>query len=768
MNAGVLSIDPTFELTSKWAEHKIFGVEKDYRLARVSKISLFMHGAGDGNIIFGDGLENYPEKDIAPESFDILVANPPYAVKAFKPHLKLKDNSFSILDKISNDGSEIETLFVERMAQLIKPEGVAAVILPSSILNKENESFIAARETILKNFLIRAIAQLGSKTFGATGTSTVILFLERYNEPPKRLNLVKDSIDSIFNLNNLSDWEDHDILCNYLAKINVEISVYNSFIKRELNFVNWASNQYFKMYYEAFISSPEYLAKTKQKSFSKLSDEEKSDWLNSHFYDYVYSCEKEKLTYFALVYRQTTLVISAPDDNKAQERFLGYKWSNRKGQEGIQIITPGGMLYSDNDRYAEDKISGLIRNSFLGKQYAIPGLDDYSYYLNLQDMIEFKTLLFNKTIKITKNRMLKTTPGLINYSLSDKIFDISIGDRVVSDEVEANGTIPIISANVFEEFGRINKQNITDFSRPSIIWGIDGDWMVNLIPAGSKFYPTDHCGYMRINSNDILPKYMAIALEVEGRFEKFSRSNRASRQRIQNLIIQIPSDISVQQAIVDEITAIENKIKENENAIQQLTSSIETEYNKICNNDLISEIEIGTIAPFETEKVSIDSFPAANYITTDNMLQQKRGVIPYKEGTDKIKNVTKYSKGDILVSNIRPYLKKIWLADKDAGCSPDVLVFHITDTAKMLPEYVYYSLYQDAFFAYAMESKTGMKMPRGDKKQIPHFKIKNADLPTQTAFVEFVKEIDKKRDILKKKNLELFSEKAKLIAKYFE
>lgn len=137
-----------------------------------------MHGAGEGNIIFGDGLENYPDKNIKPNTFDILVANPPYSVSAFKPHLKLKNNSFSILDTISNNGSEIETLFVERISQLLKPNAVAAVILPSSILNKENESFICARESILKNFKIRAIVLMGNKTFGATGTNTVVLFLE--------------------------------------------------------------------------------------------------------------------------------------------------------------------------------------------------------------------------------------------------------------------------------------------------------------------------------------------------------------------------------------------------------------------------------------------------------------------------------------------------------------------------------------------------------------------------------------------------------------
>lgn len=301
VNAGVLSLEPSYEIDPSWAEHKVFGIEKDYRLARVSKISLFMHGAGDGNIIFGDGLENYPDKEITQESFDILVANPPYSVKAFKPHLKIKNNEFDILDKISNDGSEIETLFVERISQLLKPEGVAAVVLPTSILNKENESFIGARETILKNFMIRAIVLFGNKTFGATGTNTAILFLEKFKEPPKRIDLVTDSVTSIFEANNLVDWEDDEILNGYLDKIKVDISTYSSFVKCKKNYNEWQSDLYFRMYYEAFISSAEYGNKSKQKNFIKLSEADKLLWFNEHFYDYAQNIEKEKLTYFALI-----------------------------------------------------------------------------------------------------------------------------------------------------------------------------------------------------------------------------------------------------------------------------------------------------------------------------------------------------------------------------------------------------------------------------------------------------------------------------------
>ncbi len=114
--------DPYFQYTPnedrEWVRNGLVGVEKDYRLARVSRISLFMHGAGRGEIVFGDGLENYPEKGIDSRrdagQFDILTANPPYSVAAFKPHLQLHNTDLELLEHVSDYGSEIETLLVER------------------------------------------------------------------------------------------------------------------------------------------------------------------------------------------------------------------------------------------------------------------------------------------------------------------------------------------------------------------------------------------------------------------------------------------------------------------------------------------------------------------------------------------------------------------------------------------------------------------------------------------------------------------------------
>lgn len=542
-----------------WVADKLYGVEKDYRLARVSKISLFMHGAGNGNIVFGDGLENYTDKNISPRSFDILVANPPYAVSAFKPHLKLKDNDFSILSKISNNGSEIETLFVERIAQLLKPQGVAAVVLPSSILNKENESFIAARESLLQNFRLRAIVQLGSKTFGATGTNTVVLFLEKFAEPPKKIDLCSDSVQAILTAQSLEDWEDKEILAAYLAKIHTQRESYSEFVTRQRNYDDWHDVPYLDAYYKAFIASSEYGTKVKQKGYQALPDDKKLEWCNYHFYDFALSREAEKLLYFSLAYGQSTLIITAPNDNKGQEKFLGYGWSNRKGQEGIQIKKLGGLMYNPQDREAVNTLAALVRASFGTEEEVSGDLGEYYHYLSVTDMLDFSGVDFNKAIKTTKIRHQVLKEGMTAYKLDSKEFSVSIGNRVVAAEIEEDGEYPVYSANVFEEFGRINKQNLTDFSQPSVIWGIDGDWMVNYLPENYPFYPTDHCGVIRVNTDKILPKYLALALQVEGEYERFSRSNRASTTRIKNLTVEIP-DVEVQGRIVEKIESIDKQI----------------------------------------------------------------------------------------------------------------------------------------------------------------------------------------------------------------
>ncbi|MGP1454470.1 MAG: N-6 DNA methylase [Treponema sp.] len=433
LTEAVESINKRLETegNNNWVEKHIFGIEKDYRLARVAKISLFMNGAGGGNIIFGDGLENKPEKQIEHNAFDILVANPPYSVSAFKSHLKLKNNTFELLNRISNDGSEIETLFVERITQLLKPKGIAAVILPSSILSNDSNSYIGAREILLKNFMLRAVVQFGSKTFGATGTNTVVLFLEKYNEPPKQSDLKQDSADAIIQAEETAEWEDNEILEAYLKKIRVTKEDYHNFTAQTVSFDGFKHCEYLNMYAEGFQKLSKIIKLQESNPFKKLNKQEQAERLKQEFYNYAKPIECEKLFYFGLTYKQTTLIVTAPSDNAEQKRFLGYDWSNRKGSEGIQIHTPGGMLYNEHDRNAAGTIAAAIRDRFSAAPAFHLDADKQQYctLAHLSDMLDFSRLSFNKSIKLTPDNKIEITTKypLVRLGGDDGICIIKIG-----------------------------------------------------------------------------------------------------------------------------------------------------------------------------------------------------------------------------------------------------------------------------------------------------------------------------------------------------
>ena len=148
------------------------------------------------------------------------------------------------------------------------------------------------------------------------------------------------------------------------------------------------------------------------------------------------------------------------------------------------------------------------------------------------------------------------------------IFDINIGKRVLNTELNPEYEIPVFSANVYEPFGMINRLLIHDFSKESVIWGIDGDWQVNTIPANRPFYPTDHCGVVRIKTDDVLPKYLAYLLKKEGERLGFSRSYRASIDRIESITIEV-APIDAQKKAVDQVELYEQKIKQAQSVIDQ-------------------------------------------------------------------------------------------------------------------------------------------------------------------------------------------------------
>ena len=132
-------------------------------------------------------------------------------------------------------------------------------------------------------------------------------------------------------------------------------------------------------------------------------------------------------------------------------------------------------------------------------------------------------------------------------------------------------------------------------------------------------------------------------------------------------------------------------------------------------------MRLAEIATYVNEKISSSNITLDQYVTTDSLLQDKRGRECAQNLPPVVTNLTHYQPGDVLVANIRPYLKKIWFADYSGGASSDVLVFR----AKNLSDssFVYAILMQDAFYDYAMKGAKGSKMPRGDKDQIMRYEI---------------------------------------------
>ena len=132
-------------------------------------------------------------------------------------------------------------------------------------------------------------------------------------------------------------------------------------------------------------------------------------------------------------------------------------------------------------------------------------------------------------------------------------------------------------------------------------------------------------------------------------------------------------------------------------------------------------MKLADIADYVTDKIGSDKISLEEYVTTDSLLQNKRG----RETAQNLPPVTcalvNFKSGDVLVANIRPYLKKVWLADTDGGCSSDVLVFRSKNGHSS--NFLYAVLMQDAFFDYAMLGAKGSKMPRGDKGQIMRYEI---------------------------------------------
>ena len=176
------------------------------------------------------------------------------------------------------------------------------------------------------------------------------------------------------------------------------------------------------------------------------------------------------------------------------------------------------------------------------------------------------------------------------------------------------------------------------------------------------------------------------------------------------------------------------------------------------------EVKLGEICSYGKERIGVASLTSATYISTENMQPNRGGVVLASSIPDK-GCVVAYKKDDVLVSNIRPYFKKIWQASHDGGCSADVLVFRNRENVNA--KFLYYSLSADSFFDYSMATAKGTKMPRGDKNSLMEYGVKLPPLAEQCRIAEILGSLDDKIELNNRINRNLEEQAQALFKNWF-
>ena len=741
-----------------WATDYVYGIEKDYRLVKVGKVGCYLHGDGLANVILGDGLANFcnnkeykgklrkqtndGQKDN--QQFDIVLSNPPYSVSSFRQTTRdyYTEQDFELYNSLTDNSSEIECLFIERTKQLLKDGGIAGVILPSSILSNSG-IYTKAREIILQYFDIVAIAELGSNTFMATNTNTVVLFLRRRDN--YFAANTKNAVDIFFRTLN-------DVTIN---GIETPASKYVNHVWEGLEYADYvtllqkAPNDKVKAH-EIYA---EYKKKISTKSDAKL-------------YEAILNIEAEKLLYFILAYPQKVVIVKSGEKD-VEKRFLGYEFSNRRGNEGIHAIQKGKNIDECTQLFDASSYDNPLRaNTYIYRAFKgdftspiAEGMQSHISRMSLINMLSFDRDTFEKFISTTAKKKVKFSDKWEHERILNSIDKINGSmEKIPESEILNTGKYPVYTQDIQQNCcaGFSNNINpITDV--PVILFG-DHSCAVKFIDQ--PFFRGADGTVLLKPKKKYSPKYYFYVIEyIVNNFldkTKYERHNKY----LQELYIPIPPPdiqqqiISEMERVVNTITLLTQQIDQKENDIENLLSSITYEEDKLK-----------TIAPLVNKSVKYNDIASETYITTNNMLQNKLGVVPFA-GEANISSITEYKKDDILISNIRPYLKKIWFADKDGGCSKDVLVLRSADANKYLPKYIFYMLRRDAFFDYVMEGKKGIKMPRGNKEDIMKYKIPMPNIDEQKRIVAQIEalelEITKARTLIES----AASEKQAILDKY--
>jgi type I restriction enzyme M protein len=724
-----------------WAHDYIYGIEKDYRLVKTAKVGCYLHGDGVAQVIHTDGLNNFnnteeyrnklkgSNKDFPQDNkkFDIVISNPPYSVSAFKTNLKREfaEKDFELYKYLTDQSSEIECLFIERTKQLLKDGGIAGIILPSSMLSNTG-IYTKTREIILKYFDIIGITELGSNTFMATNTNTVVLFLKRKNNYDWQN--IKSSVDKF-------STDLKDITVNKVENI---FSKYVDYVWEEISFNDYIS--IFEKNPTNTILNHEIYKEYQKVKLAK----------NEQLIDKIIEIEKDKLLYFILTYSQKVILVKS-GEKKIEKAFLGYEFSNRRGSEGIHPIQRGKLIDEctklfdpqklNNPTKASTYILDAFENDF--EREIDEELKNHISRVDLVDMMTWDRNNFEKNINLNIKKKVKI----------ESKWDIIKIEQILKEII--NGSTPSKKEGKYWDKKEVNWLTIPDFNDSSIYLRETSqfttkqalsDNLLKVIPKNSVMLScTATIGKVNINKielttnqqinsiicNDkIIPEYLAFYLKTQKNNLENLTSNSGVKHinltMLNNFKIPLPPK-NTQEKIIKEIIELEKKENNFKDEIEELEKSIKQMVSNNTKEEKLDNIKTmlsrGKSPKYGNSNTQIiKSGQARGYNEFD--FSEKHYV-----SNDFILDERKLEKGDILINSSGVGTAgRVTLFDLDGDFVVDSHISILRlDKTKANPDYILYSLANIGF-----KTIESMAMGQSGQIELSQATIKNIKIPLPT------------------------------------
>lgn len=765
----------------KWANDCVYGIEADYRLVKTTKVSSFLNGDGEANIIRANGLDNFEKsKDYKGilkeyikenpqdnEKFDIVIANPPYSVSSFKNTLENGKESFELYKYLTDDSSEIECLFVERTKQLLKPGGFAGIILPISILTNSG-IYIPTREIIFKYFRIAAITEFGSNTFMATGTNTVTLFLER------REDFYYKNVE--YAINNFIE-NPHDFTINgttnviekYLNDVyeNINITDYLSIFRKMPN-KNIVNLDFYKEYSDHVINN---IIKSK-KNLDKNA-------VNELIINTIISTEKEKLFNYILMCNDKTTIIKVKSNQKQDEKdFLGYEFSNRRGSEGIKIYRDeeGNHVTSLYDDYCDDnnlKANYYVKNTLLNKQIDIK--EEISKNIKIvktTDLLDFTKVIFDKSISLINKKKIKFNSNYSNIKLGNILDTIETGDRpkggvskykhgiisIGGEHIGINQELDLKNKRyVPKDF--YNKANTGKINGGDILICKDGalSGKVCKVPddISEKMMANEHVYIIRTNKEVSQDYVFYILASKKGQEILKANVNGAgiggiNQENLKNISIPIPPH-NIQEDFIKKANEIQRQKKiieeKIENANNEKNKLIESAFNTKKYNTLNEVCELITDGTHNTPEYSKSGIP---FLSATNVVNKKIDWNNIKYVSNKLHE--KLSKrispklNDILVAK-NGTIGYAAIVDRDIPFDVYVSLAVLRTKNNILPKYLLEIINSEIIRNEFLSKIIGMGVPNLHLNKIREVRIPVIKYEEQEKFVKGISIINDKIEI---------------------